>query len=265
MSRSVLFTENFSSGWLNRVQKTLGNTSMKLLLEAGLFQGMHIADIGCGTGHMTSWLARMVGPTGQVYAIDINKEVLDIAQARIDQEGLTNVTFVHSDSNELHTFSYRYDLIYSRLMLMHQKEPFKTMSILKECLNSGGKLVFDECVNGTVLSIPYFAEVIECDRVMCRLLDSVGSPVETGNYLYQYCYNLGFSIEYAQCIQPILSLDEGKELLRHMLRESESQIITKKILSSEEYRDLYDRVGNLPEDNSACLVVPRMVQLIARK
>lgn len=266
MSRNnMLLTGDMSSIWLNRVQKLLGNSSMKVLHEAGLLPGMHIADIGCGSGHMTSWLARMVGPAGHVYAIELDKEILDKAQDRIEQEGLANVTFIHANINELESLSYTYDLIYSRLVLMHQEKPEETIGVLKECLNPGGKIVFDECVSGTLMSVPYIGEVIECDRVVCKLLRTLGSTVETGNYLYQYCTNYGFSIELAQFIQPVVSMKEGKALLLYMLREMKHQIISACILSDRDYIELYERVANLPEDKNSCLIIPRMVQLVAVK
>lgn len=48
----------------------------------GLHHGMHVADLGCGTGLFTVELAKAVGPTGRVFALDQSDEMLRIAGSR---------------------------------------------------------------------------------------------------------------------------------------------------------------------------------------
>ena len=38
--------------------------------------GHHAADIGCGTGTMTTWMAEQVGPAGEIHATDISADAL---------------------------------------------------------------------------------------------------------------------------------------------------------------------------------------------
>lgn len=60
----------------------------------GIHRGSRVADIGAGTGYFTFHLARRVGPTGRVYAVDIQRPALaDIAQ-RASREGLTQIKTV---------------------------------------------------------------------------------------------------------------------------------------------------------------------------
>jgi ubiquinone/menaquinone biosynthesis C-methylase UbiE len=48
-----------------------------------VFSGMHIADFGCGrTGHLTFPIAKMIGDTGIMYAVDILKDVLENIRKR---------------------------------------------------------------------------------------------------------------------------------------------------------------------------------------
>jgi ubiquinone/menaquinone biosynthesis C-methylase UbiE len=46
------------------------------VLRLGLVEGMKVADLGAGTGHYSRAAAGAVGPSGKVYAIDIQEEVL---------------------------------------------------------------------------------------------------------------------------------------------------------------------------------------------
>jgi ubiquinone/menaquinone biosynthesis C-methylase UbiE len=56
--------------------------------------GDAVAEIGGGTGYFTSYLSRKTGPRGTVYAVDIEKDMLDVLDARAKKEGLGNVRTV---------------------------------------------------------------------------------------------------------------------------------------------------------------------------
>jgi len=70
----------------------------KILEEAGIRQGMHVADLGVGSvGHFLFPASRMVGEKGMVYAIDILKSVLDANKSRLKITGTANITLVWGD------------------------------------------------------------------------------------------------------------------------------------------------------------------------
>lgn len=62
----------------------------------GLRKGMAVADIGAGTGLLTTGIAERVGVGGLVYAVDIVPEFLDLIRSRVEAEGLTNVTVIQA-------------------------------------------------------------------------------------------------------------------------------------------------------------------------
>ena len=53
--------------------------------------GAVVADLGVGSGWFTVRLARRVGPNGLVYAEDVQPEMLQATQRRVQREGLRNV------------------------------------------------------------------------------------------------------------------------------------------------------------------------------
>jgi ubiquinone/menaquinone biosynthesis C-methylase UbiE len=57
----------------------------------GVKDGAVVADVGAGNGYFTTRLARAVGPTGRVYAVDISTNALNSLRQRVQREGLTNV------------------------------------------------------------------------------------------------------------------------------------------------------------------------------
>jgi ubiquinone/menaquinone biosynthesis C-methylase UbiE len=69
----------------------------EIFTKVGLASGMRIADLGCGrTGHFIFTAAHNVGATGMVYAIDIQRDVLETLQNRIRAEGFDNIQTVWS-------------------------------------------------------------------------------------------------------------------------------------------------------------------------
>ncbi|MFL6212064.1 MAG: class I SAM-dependent methyltransferase [Pyrinomonadaceae bacterium] len=57
-------------------------------------EGTNVADIGAGSGWFTVRAARRVGPTGAVYAVEINQDYLKHIAARATEEKLTNIRTV---------------------------------------------------------------------------------------------------------------------------------------------------------------------------
>jgi SAM-dependent methyltransferase len=65
-----------------------------------LRRGQVIAEVGSGPGYFTSRLARAVGPSGHVYALDPEPAVLDVMRKRIKRAGVRNVTPVLSRDDD---------------------------------------------------------------------------------------------------------------------------------------------------------------------
>jgi len=58
----------------------------------GLRRGHVVAEIGSGPGYFTLRLARAVGPSGHVYAVDPEPAMLDALRERLRRGGVRNVT-----------------------------------------------------------------------------------------------------------------------------------------------------------------------------
>jgi ubiquinone/menaquinone biosynthesis C-methylase UbiE len=58
--------------------------SAAVVHELGLTAGMRVADIGAGTGYFAIPMARAVAPGGQVFAVDVQPEMLDRLRLRLE-------------------------------------------------------------------------------------------------------------------------------------------------------------------------------------
>lgn len=72
--------------------------SRLLLAEAGVEDGMHIADFGVGTtGHIVLPASRIVGERGRVYAVDVMKKHLQMLEGLCDVHGVCNIFPIWGD------------------------------------------------------------------------------------------------------------------------------------------------------------------------
>ncbi len=93
----VLATGRAAAHRLQLLHSLYGAGARRVLLEAGIKPGMKVADLGCGVGMVTSLLAELVGPSGQVTGVDFSGA--QIAQAReLLSPSTTNVTFVEASA-----------------------------------------------------------------------------------------------------------------------------------------------------------------------
>lgn len=63
----------------------------------GLKQGMKVADLGSGSGHYVLAMANLVGSTGRVYAVDVQKDLLTNIKNEATKRGYDNVEVVWGD------------------------------------------------------------------------------------------------------------------------------------------------------------------------
>jgi ubiquinone/menaquinone biosynthesis C-methylase UbiE len=71
---------------------------VRVLEHVDIRERMHVADLGCGAlGHFVFPAAKLVGPKGVVYAVDIQRDALDLISRRAKAAGIENVKPVWSD------------------------------------------------------------------------------------------------------------------------------------------------------------------------
>lgn len=69
----------------------------KNVLELGFLPGQKVADLGSGSGHYAFALSKVLGPTGKVYAVDIDEASLVRLKNESAKAGLQNIEVIWGD------------------------------------------------------------------------------------------------------------------------------------------------------------------------
>ena len=107
-------------------------------------KGATVADIGAGSGYVTVRLAARVGPTGRVFANDVQPQMLDILARRLNNARITNVTLVEGTVDDPKLPPASIDLAIMVDVYHELSQPQSILRHLRESLKPGGRLVLLE-------------------------------------------------------------------------------------------------------------------------
>lgn len=116
--------------------------------------GQAVADVGAGSGYFAVRFAKAVGPQGRVYAVDIDRELMQHVAKRAQAEKLSQLV-VHAgrtDTPALPPASI--DLAFICDTLHHIDDPSAYLSRLRPALKAGGRLAIVEYRKAREISGP---------------------------------------------------------------------------------------------------------------
>lgn len=106
--------------------------------------GMTVADIGCGMGYFALGLARLVGASGTVLAVDIQKRMLDQVRARAQRAGCASVVYTLLSESDDIAIEQKLDFVLAFWMLHETPDISTFMQQFKNVLKPQGILYFAE-------------------------------------------------------------------------------------------------------------------------
>lgn len=87
-------------GLLEGPDRALWQKPAEIMDALRIADGSVVADIGPGAGWFTVRLAERVGPTGIVYARDVQREMVEAVRRRVNRAGYNNVQPAQSDDDD---------------------------------------------------------------------------------------------------------------------------------------------------------------------
>lgn len=130
--------------WLDRAERDREENTSKAVELLDVRPGMVVADFGAGSGYYTERLARKVGPSGKVLAVDIQPEMLEMLGSRIARLGLTNVELVRSTDDDPRLPAGTVDLILMVDVYHELSQPQLVLRRMKTALSPIGRIAILE-------------------------------------------------------------------------------------------------------------------------
>jgi ubiquinone/menaquinone biosynthesis C-methylase UbiE len=153
--------------------------------------GSVVLEAGCGVGSQTVSLARN-SPDARITSIDISRESLAQAKARVDALGFANVQFRQADIFALPFAAESFDHVFVCFVLEHLSRPLEALTALKGLLRAGGTITVIEGDHGSAYFHPDSAAAREAIRCQVELQRRAGGNAMIGRQVYPLLVKAGF-------------------------------------------------------------------------
>lgn len=130
--------------WLTRSERESEEQPEKALDALNLKPGMVVADIGAGVGYMSLRMAQRVGPSGKVYANDLQPEMLAKLRDNAAKGKINNVVTVLGDVADPKLPPNTMDLVLLVDVYHEFSQPQQMLRRIRETLKPDGRLVLLE-------------------------------------------------------------------------------------------------------------------------
>lgn len=139
---------------------------LDLWRDAGLVQGARALDIGCGPGWASVDLAELVGPRGQVIAVDRAPTFLAHARALKESRGLAQLDVREGDVSAALPVDAPVDFAWCRWVLAFVKDRPSALASIAAAIKPGGALAIQEYLDYAAWSL------IPRDAAFSRFVDA---------------------------------------------------------------------------------------------
>jgi len=106
--------------------------------------GMTVMDVGCGMGYFSIGMAKLVGDSGRVIAVDLQQQMLDIMQKRAARAGVANRIEPHLSEADRIDLSSRIDFILAFWVVHEFPDPASFFRKAAALLKPEGRLLYSE-------------------------------------------------------------------------------------------------------------------------
>jgi ubiquinone/menaquinone biosynthesis C-methylase UbiE len=114
----------------------------KLVAWAGLSVGQAVLDVGTGRGALIAPALARIGPTGQLTAIDIAREMIARTQADLQRRRIPNVTVAQMDAASIALLAASFDAALSGFAVHILPRPEQAFAEIWRVLKPGGLWAF---------------------------------------------------------------------------------------------------------------------------
>jgi len=112
--------------------------------KLGLADGMKVVDLGAGSGFYTLEAAKRVGASGRVYAVEVQKDLLERIRSNGKTQGLSNIEVIWGNAEKIGGTKVKdalADRVIASNILFQIEKPEDFALEIKRILKPGGKVL----------------------------------------------------------------------------------------------------------------------------
>jgi SAM-dependent methyltransferase len=244
---------------LDALARVLWPTTHALFQRAGVAQGMRCLDLGCGGGHVTLELARLVGDAGHVVGIDMDSAKLQIARQRAAEQQL-RVTFLEGNVDDL-TDQEQYDCVYARFLLTHLRQPADLVQRMVGALRPDGVLIVEDIEISGVFAYPRCPALERHVQLYTAVAQRRGGDPDIGPKLPSLLRDAGIEDLQLNVVQPTFLTGEGKAIHRITMENIAAAVVAEGLAVPAEIEAINTALACLEADSATMASLPRIFQV----
>lgn len=236
--------------------------------QAGFASGQHIADLGSGPGINTFDLARIMGATGRVAAVDKAPRYLDFVRAESARRGVHNVYTLETDLAAENVIPGDFDGAFCRFFLAFLIDHLDAaLACIYHSLKPGGVLAAMEYL--TLHSATCSPAVRGFDAHTQGWVDyyrSNGGDTAVGRYLPEKLTAAGFQVTYTGCVGGMARPgDRWWIWWGRLMQDFGDKLVSNRFMTAETLEHLQHDWLLVSKNPNAFIYTPVLLQLVARK
>jgi SAM-dependent methyltransferase len=202
---------------------------------------------------------------GQVIAIDASEKQLEIARKTAEISGVTNIEFICTTIETLDLQSDFIDLAYSRLLLMHLKDPERVLNNIKNYLKYGGIIACEEPHASSLITTPRHEQIEKFNELFIQLGKLQGLDFNIGDKLFSILKWAGYSDLQGCFIQPVISMSEAIDFVQMGATEIYPFAVKSGIVSEKNANKMLFDLQNSEYKIDSYYTFPRQAQIFGYK
>ena len=138
----------------------------RLIEENQPWASRYVLDLACGTGAVTKQLLNQVKCSGELYALDLNQEMLEVNRAKFEELGCDDVVkFIHAPADAIPIEDNRLDIVVCQQGFQFFPDQPKVAREIYRVLNAEGRVLISTWLPVTACPIM---------ETLCEALENIG-------------------------------------------------------------------------------------------